>query len=263
MKRKNTNNPYIKEIQKLRLMDDEFLEKMLDENNEGVEYILKIILSNNKLKVLSAKSQSVYKGIQGRSIRLDIRAIDANNKIYDIEVQRDSAGAGAKRARFYSSMLDTKLLEANDDFNKFVETYVIFITEKDVLNHGRPIVHIDRVIKETGKMFNDEAHIIYVNGEYNDESSDIGRLMHDFRCSDPNKMYSSPLKEKALYLKNTEEGQKIMCKIIEDIADKREKDTLKRIVCSMYENGLTVDAIATYTELSIDYIELLLNESNE
>ena len=31
----------------------------------------------------------------------------------------------------------------------------------------------------------------------------------------------------------------------------------------MYENGLTVDAIATYTELSIDYIELLLNESNE
>ena len=33
-----------------------------------------------------------------------------------------------------------------------------------------PIYHIDRVIKETGENFGDEAHILYVNGEYRDES---------------------------------------------------------------------------------------------
>lgn len=38
---------------------------------------------------------------------------------------------------------------------------------------------MDRVIKETGKVFDDEAHIIYVNGTFRDETP-LGKLMHDF-----------------------------------------------------------------------------------
>lgn len=44
----------------------------------------------------------------GRSVTIDIYAKDGNGKIYDIEVQRASAGADARRARFHSSMIDTK-----------------------------------------------------------------------------------------------------------------------------------------------------------
>lgn len=40
-----------------------------------------------------------------------------------------------------------------------------FITENDVMKADPPIYHIDRVIKETGKLFKDEAHIIYVNSQ--------------------------------------------------------------------------------------------------
>ena len=32
------------------------------------------------------------------------------------------------------------------------ETYVIFITENDVLGENLPIYHVDRIIRETGKM---------------------------------------------------------------------------------------------------------------
>ena len=31
--------------------------------------------------------------------------------------------------------------------------------------------------------FGDGAHILYVNGEYRDDSA-IGKLMHDFNCAD-------------------------------------------------------------------------------
>lgn len=39
---------------------------------------------------------------------------------------------------------------------------MIFITENDVMKAGLPIYHIDRVVRETGKLFEDEEHIIYV-----------------------------------------------------------------------------------------------------
>lgn len=45
------------------------------------------------------------------------------------------------------------------------------------------------------KPFGDGTHILYVNGEY-DGDSDIGRLMHDFRCSDADQMHFGLLAEK-------------------------------------------------------------------
>ena len=48
-------------------------------------------------------------------------------------------------------------------YDALTETYVIFITENDVLKSGLPIYHIDRIVQETGEPFGDEAHIIYVN----------------------------------------------------------------------------------------------------
>ena len=89
----------------------------------------------------------------------------------DIEVQRSTAGAAPRRARFNSSILDTNLLNKGTDFDKLPETYVIFITEHDVLKGGLPIYHIDFRINETGEEFDAGAHIIYVNGENRDESA--------------------------------------------------------------------------------------------
>ena len=47
----------------------------------------------------------------GRSITIDIYAKDADDKIYDVEVQRSDRGADFHRARFHSSMVDTKMLK--------------------------------------------------------------------------------------------------------------------------------------------------------
>ena len=54
------------------------------------------------------------------------------------------------RDRYNSSLLDANLTDAGDDYDALKETYVIFITENDVLKAGLPIYHVDRTVRETG-----------------------------------------------------------------------------------------------------------------
>ena len=98
-------------IAKLRLLDDDLMTLVFDRNIEATELLLSIILQRNDLKVLEVVAQREYKNPMtgGRSITIDIYAADGEGKVYDIEVQRASAGADVHRARFHSSMIDTKM----------------------------------------------------------------------------------------------------------------------------------------------------------
>ena len=98
------------------------------------------------------------------------------------------------------------------------ETYVIFITENDVLKGDLPLYHIERRIEELGLAFDDESHIIYVNGRYRGDDA-IGRLMHDFSCTDPDDMNSSVLAERARYLKKDDKGVRQMSTVMEELMD--------------------------------------------
>ena len=94
-------------IEKLRLLDDDLMTLVFDKNIEVTELLLSILLQRNDLKVLEVVAQREYKNSMagGRSIKIDIYAMDADGKIYDVEVQRADRGADAHRARFHSSMI--------------------------------------------------------------------------------------------------------------------------------------------------------------
>ena len=100
-------------------------------------------------------------------------------------------------------MIDSNTINAKQNYDELPETYVIFITENDVLKKNLPIYHIDRVIQEAGEYFGDEAHIIYVNGAYQDDSP-LGILMKDFSCTNREDMQA--LYERTKHFKETKEG---------------------------------------------------------
>ena len=75
-------------------------------------------------------------------MRLDIYATDSDNKKYNIEIQRADKGAGAKRARYNSSLIDSNILPAGFEVENLAETYVIFITENDVIGKNKPHPHV-------------------------------------------------------------------------------------------------------------------------
>lgn len=191
----------------------------------------------------------------GRSVTIDIYAKDGNGKIYDIEVQRASAGADVRRARFHSSMIDTKMLKAGQEFNEIHESYVIFITASDVMGAGRSLYHVNRMIEETGTYFGDGSHIIYVNGSYKDDNDPVGRLMHDFRCLNSADMFYSVLARQVKYFKETEGGQEIMCQVFEELAEKRVIEEKKESARRMIARGkLTVEEIAEDAGLPIEVV---------
>lgn len=210
-------------IEKLCLLDDNLMTLVFDRNIEATELLLNVILQRNDLKVLEVVAQREYKNPMtgGRSITIDIYAKDNAGKVYDIEVQRASAGADVHRARFHSSIIDTKMLKAQQEFKEIHDSYVIFITAGDVMGAGLALYHVNRVVEETGTCFGDGSHIIYVNGSYKDDNDPVGKLMHDFRCISSVDMFYPILAEQVKYFKETEGGREIMCQVFEDLAEKR------------------------------------------
>lgn len=174
----------LQHIRDFCLMDDVFMTKCFENNIECTELVLRIVMDKADLSVKNARTQYNIKNLQGRSVRLDVFANDSLNKKYNIEFQRDSGGAGAKRARYNSSLIDANAIIPGENVEELPECYVIFITEEDIFGENLSIYHIDRTIHETGKSFGDGSHIIYVNGTYRGEDA-LGKLMHDFFCTSP------------------------------------------------------------------------------
>ena len=163
----------LKAIDKLCLLDDNLMTLVFDKNIEATELLLNVILKRNDLKVLEVVAQREYKNPMsgGRSITIDIYAADKEGKVYDIEVQRAPSGADVHRARFHSSMIDVKMLKANQKFKEIHDSYVIFITASDAMGAGQPLYHVNRIVEETGTYFGDGSHIIYFSGSYKDDNA--------------------------------------------------------------------------------------------
>lgn len=129
---------------------------------------------------------------------------------------------------------------------------LLFITENDVMKGNQPIYPVERYITIGGNkvLFGDGSHILYVNGKYrgNDE---IGKLMHDFSCTNPDDMNYEILAKRARYFKQDEKGVATMCKIMEDMrneaaqqaSQKKAKEKAKLIL----QNGkISLDEMPTF-----------------
>lgn len=213
---------YKQKLQQMRLIDDTFMTQVFN-NIQAMELLLKIIFNDKDLSVVDVETQAVIENFAGHSVRMDSKSEDKKQQLYNVEVQRSDGGANPKRARFNSGALNAIALPKGEDYKKLPDTYVIFITESDVLEGGLPLYHIDRYVRETGRPFNDGGHIIYVNSEIQDDTP-LGRLMHDFYCENPEDMYYKELRNRANYFKHTEEGVKRMCEIMEKIADESREE---------------------------------------
>lgn len=246
----------LQRLRGFRLLDDDFMSKVF-EDKECTEFLLQIILNRNDLKVQSVHGQHDIKNLQGRSVRLDILAVDTIGRVHNIEIQRSDKGAGVKRARYNSSILDANITEAGDKYENLNESYVIFITENDVLKAGLPIYHVDRIVRETGELFNDESHIIYVNSQIKDETA-LGKLMHDFSCTDAKDMNYKILADRVRYFKEDEKGVETMCKSMEEMRNEASRAKAVQIARRMLDSGkLTYEEIAEFSDLTIEEVKTL------
>lgn len=235
------------------------MSRVFDGNIECTELILRILLDNPNIKVKEVHTQREIKNLVGHSVRLDIEAINEDGEPIDVEVQRADKGAGVKRARYNSSMMDANTLVKGEAYESLPDSYVIFITERDVMGEDLPIYHADRIIAETGKPLGDGTHIIYVNGAYRDDSP-IGKLIHDFSCKNPDDMYYKPLAEQVRYYKEDAKGVTTMCKLVEELIDMEKKESALKFI---KVGKLSNEEIAECLSLPLEIIEELSKTISE
>ena len=252
-------------LRQLRLIDDDFFSKCFDNDTACVQLVLQIVLDKPDLNVVDVRTQVFVENLLNRSVRLDVLATDSEGRKFNIEIQRSDKGAGRKRARYNSSMMDVNLLEKGNDFEALPETYVIFITENDVIGLGEAIYEIERCFVKSGKRFGDGSHILYVNGSYRDDSP-VGKLMHDFSCTDPSDMCYNVLADRARFFKESKEGIAVMCKVLDDMrrqsyqegmAEGKNKNRKETALNLLKLGTISLDDISFATGLSLDEVKKL------
>ena len=171
-----------------------------------------------------------YKALS--KISTDILAQDSEGRYFNVEVQRSDEGAPARRARFYSSILDTHFLQPSKLYEELPDTYVIFITENDVLRDNLPLYDIRRTIKQSARDFEDGSHIIYVNSQRRDDTA-LGKLMQDLYCTEPQNLHYREFAERMEFLKYSKEGEEKMTDVIEEYAAKKAEAVAKEAAEAM------------------------------
>lgn len=207
-------------VDDMNLFDDDLMSMVFDGNIEATELLLKIILKRDDILVESVVGQREFQNpvVGGRNIRLDILAKDNTGKNYNVEVQKKPEGAHIRRARFNSSMMDSRMLKEGQEFSELQDSYMVFITQTDIFGYGIPVYTINRHFEEIDDLFDDGSHIIYVNGSYNGNDA-VGKLMHDFGCKESKDMYYPELAKGMRHFKE-EGGRRAMSEIVERYAEK-------------------------------------------
>ena len=206
-------------------------------------------MEDKELIVESVITQCSESNLYGRSVRLDALCTLRNGTKCNIEVQRADNDNHLKRVRFNASSITVKETNPGEHFRDILELYMVYISEFDFLKGGKTIYHVDKVLRETGKVIDDGLHEIYVNTVI-DDGSDISDLMACFMKKEVKNPKFPALSAEVSRLKETEGGAQSVCAVMERyerMAVKKEK--IERIIV-MVEKGYSKEDI-----LDIGYTE--------
>lgn len=116
---------------------------------------------------------------------------------------------------------------------------------------------MDDNFEEMGKSFGDEAHIIYVNSQIKDDTA-LGKLMHDFTCTNPDDMNYPVLAQRVRYFKEDTKGVATMCRAFEEVREETKHEQSIEIAKSLLEVGkMTYEEIARSVQLPVEEVKAL------
>lgn len=137
-------------IKRLRPIDDVFFEKIIEDKNV-CEEILRVILEDDKLEVLSVIPQNSIKNLYGRSVRLDALCKLGTGNMCNIEVQKSDNTDHIRRVRYNESCVTANFTNVGDDFVEVPDVTVVYISTFDMFGKGKTIYHCQTAIKETNR----------------------------------------------------------------------------------------------------------------
>ena len=100
--------------------------------------------------------------------------------------------------------------------------------------------------------------------KYFEGDTPVGKLMHDFSCTDASDMYYGTLANRVRFFKENKEGIEIMCRAMEDMRNQTLKEGMKEVaLCMLTAGKYALEEIANISGLSVDEISKLKVEENK
>lgn len=258
MKKKHRQR-YEKALRDLTLMSDTFASQVF-QHKECIEHFLGTLLKDDSLKLKQAEVQKTFTNLWGKEVRLDLFGINTEGDVYDAEIQNDLLDASVNRAAHHGALMAMHTIKKGIRFKKQKQRnhyHVLFITNGDALGYGQKENHISYDCKETMEKVDAGADIHYYNSTIQDDSP-IGRIMHDLHAKSVKDMKDEVLKKYVRFYKETPEGRKHMCKVMDKIRKdgykegekSGEKHKSKMIARSLYNSGMPIQEIMKHTRES-------------
>ncbi len=217
-------------------MDDVMFTCIFRNNIPAMTTLLRVLLGEKDIKVRSVKTNDKAARPGFHSVVFDALVEGSDGRLYDVEVQKDSRGADPRRMRFYASAMDSLALGRGEDYRSLLPSCLFIITEHDYWGKGADKIVFERYSKEHGIDMNDGQRICYINGEANGET-EIGKMMHDFRCTKGEEMYYNEIGKRVIELKTTEKGISEMDKKLKSVIDEYMKDSIDQTRAQSIETG--------------------------
>ena len=244
---KDRRQKYLSKLKELKLFDDTFFFHCISTFPETLEPMIRIILGRKDLRIVTVNAQKEEGQLFARRGRFDVLP---------------------QRARFYSALLDYSLLRPSEDYRKLPESFVIIIMANNELKQKRTVAKYTRR-NEDDEPLNDGSHIVFVNGESRGRGDEVEKLMHDFRCTEPEDMNYDFLRRPVEYYKRDRKGRNDMCDVIQELvneervsakADGRAEEKTAMVKEMLRKGTIPEKDIADISGLTISEVSALAKE---
>ena len=263
----------VERIQKFNLMNNVFMSVVLNDVPAS-EHVLRVLTAIPDLRIKEVHTQFRISSLTSHDTILDVLAEDTDGTLYNIEIQRADTIDHSRRTRYYASMMDGMFLEKGQSYAEVPETYILYVSEKDLWDKGETYYPVKKYLTPQDKTipYDDGIHIVYINAEV-DDGSEIAKLMNYFKTADPEDMSQGALSERVQYLKR-KGGMATMYDVAEEFREEgrvegriegreegREEGRVREreeiILRMLGKRKYSLDEIAELTNFSVADIERL------
>lgn len=243
-----------------------------------VQILLREILQKRDIRIAEPTTQVTKANILGRSGRMDIVAYDDALGVYNLEIQRTREGAVVDRAFFNYALLTQRAVDKGIEFKDFPYTNIAFVLEEDFFKANQPTAKVLFVLEgKEPRVMESKLNIVYVNANYQDKNTALGRMMHDMFCANADEMLTPEFAERMRAVKdpNGKEMREMSGYLarwaeedreagrqegLQEGIQKGEQNMLMKIAVNFLRKGKSVSTVVRDLELSEEQKDLLMEE---
>ncbi len=169
-----------------------------------------------------------------------------------MEVQKANDDNHERRVRYNASCITANIMEPGTKFEKVPDVISIFISKFDIFGDGKTVYHVQRVVRETGKVRDNGFYEIYVNTKIKD-GTDIAELMKIFSESDAydfEKFPKTSKRKRQFKLGEGSEGK--MCEAVENFGKECAKEAVMESAYNFFKNGASYEMVRASIHLLSD-----------